>query len=184
MKPTQAILDRIKSVGNLFDVPIVMAVSQCKQESSFNPKAKSSCGAIGLFQVMPGTGKWIDHELDTEAELYDVDNNIYVGIRYDRYLFGKLSDIPGTEERWKMTLASYNCGLGYIRKAIALAKMDEKNDLFTQWDVIADYLADPRCEVAGKRPYHEQTTTYIAKIWGYMVEIESKGGFDAIPVGS
>src|ERR1043165_6424802 len=54
-------------------------------ESEFNPKARSSVGAIGLTQLMPSTARLYQRGV-TVQDLYDGDTNLKIGFRYLRNL--------------------------------------------------------------------------------------------------
>lgn len=75
-----------------------IVLNQCQQESGFNPHAKSKAGAMGLFQLMPGTAK----ELGV-TEPYDPIQNIDGGIRYLAQQVGKFGSV-------KLALAAFNAG--------------------------------------------------------------------------
>ena len=82
-----------------------------KAESGYNPKAKSSAGAIGLMQIIPSTGKWIASELGeefTEERLYDPNTNIKYGCFYLNYLFKKFNNMGAV-------ICAYNAGENNIK---------------------------------------------------------------------
>ena len=60
-----AAVDETKSV---FPVPVTLVRAVIQQESGFNPKALSPCGAIGLMQVMPFNAERLG--LKSEKELW------------------------------------------------------------------------------------------------------------------
>jgi Transglycosylase SLT domain len=53
-------------------------------ESVFDPDAVGSAGAAGLVQMMPGTARDIDPEIDTRKELMDPRTNMRLGFGYLR----------------------------------------------------------------------------------------------------
>jgi membrane-bound lytic murein transglycosylase D len=79
-------------------------------ESSFQPAAKSSAGAVGMWQFtksaaqtfMPGSDR-VDQRLDPFASAYGA-------ARYLSYAYGKLGN-------WPVALTSYNHGIGGMKRA-------------------------------------------------------------------
>lgn len=57
-KPTrQQIEDLIREQAELHGLDVELCRKQCQAESNWDQGAVSSCGAIGLFQLMPATAK-------------------------------------------------------------------------------------------------------------------------------
>ena len=155
--------------------------AQIKQESGFNPKAKSTAGAMGLMQLMPATDNWIDGDLDGFEPVGNVDN----GVRHMAWLWSRFGEIPDPEERMRITLASYNGGRGYPNVALALARQAEDlpygfsawersgrpGGRWQEWSFWGLFLPDPRCRVCVKgrwrRPYYRQIRDYVTKICAY-----------------
>jgi soluble lytic murein transglycosylase-like protein len=62
-----------------------LAFRLVRLESEFNPRAKSSVGAIGLTQLMPSTAVQYQKGV-TVADLYNRDTNLRIGFKYLRRL--------------------------------------------------------------------------------------------------
>jgi soluble lytic murein transglycosylase len=77
------------------------------QESKFNAHARSSSGAIGLMQLLPGTAKGIAvHTGGTRFRVSDLDDP-EINVRYGSWYLRHLLDKYGDE---RTALAAYNAG--------------------------------------------------------------------------
>ncbi|MBN8702769.1 MAG: lytic transglycosylase domain-containing protein [Bacteroidetes bacterium] len=84
-------------------------------ESALNPTAKSYCGAAGLWQFMPQTGKAYNLKINSYIdERYSVDLATAAACRYLKDLYSIYGD-------WALAIAGYNCGAGNVNKAIKRA---------------------------------------------------------------
>lgn len=91
------------SQKNGLDSDFVRAV--VKQESGFNERATSHCGAAGLMQLMPGTAKGLGVK-----NPYDAEQNVKGGTKM---LANLLKTYGGNKE---LALAAYNAGGGAVKK--------------------------------------------------------------------
>lgn len=91
--------------------PLALAIT--RQESEFDPGARSPSGALGMMQLLPGTAKetarknGLDYAL---SRLYETDYNWTLG---SLYLNRMIDNYSGS---YVMAIASYNAGPGNVRK--------------------------------------------------------------------
>ena len=82
--------------------------AEIRAESVFNPNARSGANALGLMQVVPGTGMTVARQIGVPwggaASLYDADTNIVLGTAYLRQLLDKYGGQP------YQAIAGYNAG--------------------------------------------------------------------------
>lgn len=135
------------SVGN--DAPLMLAL--VREESYFNPDAKSSVGARGLMQLMPATAKEISahygYGLTDEDDLYKPELNIKIGNTYYAQLRSMLNNLDIS------AIAAYNGGIGSIGRW-------KKNLNYADTDEFVEQI-----------PYPE-TKNYVKKVfrsyWNYL----------------
>jgi len=108
------------------DEALVWAVS--RQESGFNPRAKSSAKAAGLMQLMPATASFIAKDRGYRGskrhKLFEPELNLELGQTYLHHLLEE----PLIENSLVRLLAAYNGGPGNLRKW--LRKLDHQDDPF------------------------------------------------------
>lgn len=107
MTPDRATIETlIRILAQAEGLPVEVCLRQCAAESSFRPEARSPRGALGLFQLMPGTAA----DLKVNPQVWT--QNVYGGIRY----LAKLREhFHGDLRR---ALAAYNWGPGNVTRAI------------------------------------------------------------------
>jgi len=101
------------------DEPRDTFAAQIHQESRWREDARSPVGAQGLAQFMPGTATWIAQLYPADlrpADAYDPKWAIRACVKYDKWLWEKFPKAATRADRWGMSLASYNAGLGWIQK--------------------------------------------------------------------
>lgn len=100
--PMQSLIERVAKEEGI-DVHLLNAV--VSQESAYDPNARSSKGAMGLMQLMPGTARMLG-----VTDPMNPEQNLRGGAKYLKGLLTEHGgDIP-------LALASYNAGPGNVRK--------------------------------------------------------------------
>jgi N-acetylmuramoyl-L-alanine amidase len=91
-------------------VPLVKAVAW--QESGWQQDVRSSAGAVGVMQVMPGTARFVNEVLDHgNLNLYKADHNVHLGVAYLRHMLQ-------TMRSTRRALAAYYSGPGNVGKRL------------------------------------------------------------------
>lgn len=94
-----------------YDIPLELKYLAIV-ESALNPQAKSRSGAMGLWQFMYGTGKYMNMNITSYVdERCDPYRSTEAACQYLKMLYGMFGD-------WHLALAAYNAGPGTINKAI------------------------------------------------------------------
>ena len=113
-KAATTYVPRLKPIFEAQKVPPEL-VWIAEVESSFNPRARSPAGAVGLFQLMPATAQrfglrtWpLDHRLRPEE-------SARAASKYLATLHNQFKD-------WRLALAAYNAGEGTVKKLLRARK--------------------------------------------------------------
>lgn len=143
--------DEIQQSARYWRNDPILILSIIREESYFNPKARSAVGASGLMQLMPATareaGSVIGTSIPNENLLFDPDINIRLGNIYYSGLKKSLwnKDI--------FAVLAYNGGLGSVSRW-------EENLKYVDVDDFVEQI-----------PYHE-TQNYLKKVyrsyWNYL----------------
>jgi len=100
-----------------FGIDPLFVLAVIREESRFNPKAGSYAGALGLMQIIPGTGKSIANELAiknyTNDILYDPETSIKMGTYYLKKQMDNFS------QNYYFACGAYNGGPGAMKKWIS-----------------------------------------------------------------
>ncbi len=131
-------MDIIKKNSENIDPLIV--ISLIRQESAFNPEAKSGVGAKGLMQLMPATAKRFNRRVRI-SHLGNPEINIAIGTKYFRLLLQRF------DGNLIYALASYNAGENRIDRW--------RKDIFRNDDPLSTIEAIP----------FEETRNYVKFIY-------------------
>ena len=104
----------VTEASRRFGVPEHWIRAVMHVESGAKRRARSSKGAMGLMQIMPGTWKELRSRYGLGADPYDVRDNILAGAAYIRELHDRYG-APGF-------LAAYNAGPGRYERHLAIGR--------------------------------------------------------------
>jgi len=89
-----------------------IALSIARTESGFRHEARSSHGAVGVFQLMPSTARRMG------LNPYSLNDNIKGGIMYYKKMYNMFGSV-------ELALAAYNAGPGNVKKYNAVPPYGE-----------------------------------------------------------
>jgi soluble lytic murein transglycosylase len=103
-----------------------LVVALIRQESLFDPRARSSAAALGLMQLLPSTARRMAKEIGMDApspeNLYEPEVNLALGTQYLKDLLERYSN------NWFKAIAAYNAGESAVdrwEKEIATEDIEE-----------------------------------------------------------
>lgn len=103
--------------------PVPAFAAQIHQESAWRADARSWVGASGLTQFMPATAQWIVEQYPDlgPVDVFNPRWSMRAMLRYDKWLWRQLPRALDDCEHFAFVLASYNGGLGWTRKRMAMS---------------------------------------------------------------
>lgn len=110
-----------------YDLDPLLMLSLIRQESLFDPQARSSAGALGLAQIMPSTGEWIASQIGPEDYRESLLLRPNLNLRYSAWFFELLVNLYDRD--WIAALVAYNAGPGNL-KAWTGGEPIQDHDLF------------------------------------------------------
>lgn len=103
----------VNDISERYSLDPFVLLAVMREESRFDPDARSIAGALGLMQIMPHTAYRLDKQLKlniTDAsDIYQVRTNITIGAFYLNSLLKEFGSLP-------VALAAYNAGHEKVRE--------------------------------------------------------------------
>ncbi len=125
-------------------------------ESNLDPHAKSSAGALGLWQFISSTAEMQGLQIDKYVdERKDPEKSTRAAIQYLMYLHDIFDD-------WTLAFAAYNCGPGNVKKAI------RRGNSRNYWDI--------------RRHLPRETQKYIPRIVAAIYLMEHYDDHEIVPI--
>ena len=121
------ILGLISQVSQKHGVDEKLVKAVIKQESGFNPRAKSKAGAMGLMQLMPATAASLGVK-----DPFNPVQNVEGGVKYLKSMLDKYNG------NIILALAAYNAGPGAVDKYDGVPPYNETKNYVK--NILANYL--------------------------------------------
>ena len=105
--------DIVETICQKYGIDPFLILSVMREESMFNPDARSIAGAVGLMQLIPKTALWLDSNLQlgikNTSQIFEIKNNISLGTYYLSILMKEFGSNA-------YVIAAYNAGEERVRK--------------------------------------------------------------------
>jgi soluble lytic murein transglycosylase len=123
-------LDSMRAKTTDTNLDLAWVYGLIRQESRFVQVARSSVGASGLMQLMPGTAKYVAKKIGltdySPERVNDLDTNLTLGTGYLRLVLDQLDNIE------VLATAAYNAGPGRARNWRQTLARSEEGALFAE----------------------------------------------------
>jgi membrane-bound lytic murein transglycosylase MltF len=181
LKKFQETVAMFQKYSSQYNVDYLLMMAEGFQESTLNQEAKSSVGAVGIMQLMPGTGDQMK-----VGDIHQKEANIHAGVKYIRFMVDKYFANEPMDDTNKLlfAFASYNAGPGRIHSLRAEAAKQGLDP--NVWIGNVEMVAAAKIGM--------ETVTYVANIYKYYIayrlvadrqaerekemnELKSKAGF-------
>jgi len=156
MKRFEETVKTFQKYSSEYRIDYLLMMAEGYQESGLNQAAKSPVGAVGVMQLMPGTGEQMK-----VGDIHQEEANIHAGVKYfhfmvDRYYGGDPMD---NLDKVLFTFAAYNCGPVRMKQLRAEAAQKGLNP--NVWFGNVEMIAAARVGT--------ETVNYVSNIYKYYL---------------
>jgi membrane-bound lytic murein transglycosylase D len=123
-KPAKTLATQLKPIFLAERVPAEL-VWIAEVESSFDPRARSPKGAVGLFQLMPATARRYGLRVSPFDQRVNANESARAAAKYLRFLHGHFKE-------WRLALAAYNAGEGTVDTLLKKRKAHTFDEIATR----------------------------------------------------